>query len=186
MSEKESSSSWIGGLIGIIVMLVLMDSELFPRIWNYINREYMHHDMLTKVQHNGSWSVGEYQVRMSTNIKVEEEPELNCGSEGSEKLFMVRFRGGIPYDAKKSPGTLIHWRCRKNDSADIVFSCSVLPSLYYPPRTEFAPQGELTPEEMEILRRRNECEKRFSDKNVLEVDGQTIVRVCQLNPDRQP
>ncbi len=47
-------------------------------------------------------------------------------------------------------------------------------------------QRELTPAEIDGLRKRNECENRFTDKKVYEVDGMSVGAACKQDPDRRP
>jgi hypothetical protein len=45
---------------------------------------------------------------------------------------------------------------------------------------------QLSKEEIEYYRKRNECEFRFMDKGIYDVDGKPIGEVCKESPDRKP
>jgi hypothetical protein len=50
-----------------------------------------------------------------------------------------------------------------------------------PPR-----ERQLSDDEINSLRKRNECENRFTDRKIYEVDGVSIGVACKQNPDRKP
>ena len=47
-------------------------------------------------------------------------------------------------------------------------------------------ERQLTKDEVEGLRKRNECEQRFYDNKIYEIDGMTILAACKQNPERRP
>jgi hypothetical protein len=49
-----------------------------------------------------------------------------------------------------------------------------------------AGERKLTKEEVESLRKRNECEQRLYDNKIYAVDGMSIVAACKQNPERKP
>lgn len=63
------------------------------------------------------------------------------------------------------------------------FKAVVSERLQHP---KLAVERQLTDEEVESLRKRNECEQRFYDNKIYEVDGMSIVAACQQNPERRP
>lgn len=161
------------------------------------------HDKLTTVRYQGEWSQQEYRDCDSLNMKTDDkEPELYCGEATlarSGKVFNVEFSGDITYDAEKTEGEVHYWRCRRNNS-DPAFSCTVKetsPKQYGTPSTPStstpstsppppAEGRQLTGSEIDNLRKRNECEQRFHDKKIYEVDGMSIYTTCKQNPLRMP
>jgi len=68
------------------------------------------------------------------------------------------------------------------------FKAVVSDSLEHPIAGErqFAGERQLTKDEVESLRRRNECEQRFYDNKIYEVDGRSVMAACKQNPERRP
>jgi hypothetical protein len=193
MTEKEPS------LLRIVLAFVVAGfvfSGAWKVVWKYIIREHVSHDMLTTVHHHGSWAIGEYQDCNSINGKEETSPDLSCGDASemdTAKTFMVRFSGDLPYDKDKKEGAVHLWKCRHNSDAEIAFTCFRVrteteatepqPAQAQP---ESAPQRELTSEEIENLRKRNQCENRFAEKGIYQVNGVTVGIACKQNPDLNP
>jgi hypothetical protein len=177
-------------LIGGISIAILMAIGLWPSIEKLIHRQSPH-EKITAVLYSGNWSFGEYRECDSSNVKTQEEkPELDCVSSllqfETDQLFKVSFSGDLTYDAEKPETEVHHWLCRRNN-ADPSFSCRAKDSNQsaQPANTE-STNRELTDSEMETLRKRNECEQRFYDKKIYEVDGMSIGPACEENPDRLP
>ena len=51
---------------------------------------------------------------------------------------------------------------------------------------KLAGERQLTKDEVESLRKRNECEQRFYDNKIYEVDGMPIAAACKQNPETRP
>jgi hypothetical protein len=47
-------------------------------------------------------------------------------------------------------------------------------------------QRQLSRDEIDSLRKRNECENRFTDRKIYEVGGISVGAACKQNPDRMP
>jgi len=112
----------------------------------------------------------------------------------TQKVFNVNFSGDLTYDEEKPEGAVHFWLCRRDD-ADASFSCgarqnpsaeSQTPSNADQTAKPAAQPAErqLTDSELENLRKRNECEQRFYDKKIYEVDGMSIGPACKQNSDR--
>jgi hypothetical protein len=104
-----------------------------------------------------------------------------------EKVFKISFSGDVTYDDEKPDGAVHYWLCRRNDT-EPTFSCGakeIPPSE--PQATEKQPEPrQLTSDELEYFRKRNECEERFHNKKIYEVDGMSIGAACKQSPDRKP
>ena len=68
------------------------------------------------------------------------------------------------------------------------FKADVLERLAHPKLAEFTTTGErqLTHDEVENFRKRNECEQRFYDNKIYEIDGISVMAACKQNPQRRP
>ena len=64
-----------------------------------------------------------------------------------------------------------------------LFKAMVSWTLAHP---KLAEERQLTKDEVESLRKRNECEQRFYDNKIYEVDGMSLVAACKQNPERRP
>lgn len=165
-------------------------------VWNYINKEHLNHDMLTTLRYDGPWAIGEYQDCFSLNKKEGTSPDMTCGSSSkidTVKTFMVRFSGDLPFDGDKKDGAYLEWKCRRNDDAEIAFTCYAVQTPTSETQTqpaqnqsEPAPERALPPAEIASLRKRNQCENRFTDKGIYEVNGVTVGVACKQNPDLKP
>ena len=51
---------------------------------------------------------------------------------------------------------------------------------------KLAEEHQLTPDEVEAFRKRNECEQRFDDNKIYEIDGMSVMAACKQNPERRP
>ena len=145
------------------------------------------HDKLAMVS-SGSWESGEYKECQS-NISKEDEPFLDCGGyvgSAQPRRFKVTFHGPIDKDGL--------WDCRKNSDDDLKFSC--WQKAQDKPTTEGRAQStpaqtpvegrQLTAEEIEYYRKRNECEFRFMDKGIYQVKGEAVGAACKENPNLRP
>jgi hypothetical protein len=148
------------------------------------------------MRYHGEWSLGEYRECNSMNLREEDKkPELEClGSSPMdvEKVFNVNFSGDLTYDEEKPEGVVHFWLFRRND-AEPSFSCGVRENPSGESQTPTSKdqtanpaERQLTDSELENLRKRNECEQRFYDKKIYEVDGMSIGPACKQNPDRLP
>jgi hypothetical protein len=63
------------------------------------------------------------------------------------------------------------------------FKAAVSEELEHP---KLQVERQLTKDEVESLRKRNECEQRFYDDKIHEVDGMSLVAACKQNPERRP
>ena len=63
------------------------------------------------------------------------------------------------------------------------FKANVSERLEHP---KLAVERQLTHDEVESLRKRNECEQRFYDNKIYEVDGMSVMAACKQNPERRP
>lgn len=167
---------------------LLLAIGAFSPIESYFKR-HTSQSKLTRVAYRGEWSIGEYRECDSANSQ---NAQLNCGdfaSMGSEKIFNVEFFGDEPYDQDKPNDVSHRWLCRRNND-DPTFSCQAKETPQTPSSnvTDRPPPVErhLSPEDLEYFRKRNECENRFYDKKIFEVDGMSIGRACKQNPDRRP
>jgi hypothetical protein len=187
----DSSIGGVAGLIGLVVTLVLIQGGGWSAIQKYVGHR-ISHEKLTAVSYHGEWSLGEYRECNSMNLREEDKkPELECGSSPRDvkKVFNVNFSGDSAYDGAKPEGVVHSWLCRRND-ADPSFSCGARDnpsSESQTPSSKDQPaERKLTNSELENLRKRNECEQRFYDKKIYEVDGISIGPACKQNPGRLP
>lgn len=156
--------------------------------WSYLTH-WISHEKLAAMHYRGEWSLGEYRDCTSMNLKEEDnKPQLDClGPASSEegKVFKVSFSGDLTYDEEK-PETYVHfWLCQRNDAA-ASFSCSAKENPSAEAGTAKPTERQLTESELENLRKRNECEQRFYDRKIYEVDGMSIGPACKQDPDRRP
>lgn len=63
------------------------------------------------------------------------------------------------------------------------FKAAVSDTLEHP---KLAEERQLTHDEVEAFRKRNECEQRFDDKKIYEIDGMSVMAACKQNPERRP
>jgi hypothetical protein len=188
--QGKGGPSITGGIVGLAVAAFFLSNGP-SMVRKYIDR-VEDHDKLTKIHHQGSWSLGEYQDCGSVNMEKEDtDPELICGDASwldPGKTFMVRFSGNLTYDKDKKDGLVLSWRCRNDGNAGVTFSCFAKQEKETKTgsSTESQSNRELTPGEIDDLRKRNECENRFTDKKVYEVDGMSLGAACKQNPDRRP
>jgi len=180
-------------ILVVVLTVVLLQAGGWSAFRRYI-RHRISHEKLAAMRYHGEWSLGEYRECNSMNLREEDKkPELDCvGSSltDTEKIFNVNFSGDLTYDEEKPEGVVHFWLCRRNDT-DASFSCWARqnPSAesQTPPNADQTAQPaerQLTDSELENLRKRNECEQRFYDKKIYEVDGMSIGRACKQNPDR--
>jgi hypothetical protein len=191
MSTQSTStpSEAVARIIGFVVVLFLVGSGGGAAIWKYL-RHNVSHEKLTTVSYHGEWASGEYRECISTNAKEEDErPQLICsGSSDLGKVFKVSFSGDLTYDAEKPEGKVHYWLCRRYNR-DATFSCSATQTEHGGSEANGGSPvqpRELTSDEVENLRKRNECEQRFYSKKIYEVNGVSIGPACKQNPDRRP
>jgi hypothetical protein len=164
-------------------------------VWKYIQRQMrrISHEKLTTMHYQGEWSVGEYRECDSVNLPEERnKPELDCiggSSAFSEKVFNVSFSGGLTYDDEKPTDAIHNWLCRRNSADDPTYSCGAKET----PKEQTAPkpaeerqERQLTSDEIENLRQRNECEERFYNRKIYEIGGVSVMAACKQNPNRKP
>lgn len=176
-----------------VIVVVLMGGG-----WSTIRRYVSHRisrEKLAAMHYHGEWSQGEYRECNSVNLKEEDKkPELDClGSSPMDvgKIFNVSFSGDLTYDDEKPEGVVHLWLCRRIDAA-ASFSCGATENPSADSQTPSGndqaatPERQLTEAELENLRKRNECQQRFYDKKIYEVDGMSIGPACKQNPDRRP
>jgi hypothetical protein len=190
-ASKHESNYW-GVVVGALVV-ALISTGVFPAIESYF-KKHTSHNKLTAVVYHGDWSIGEYRECHSANSN---SAELNCpagftisdiGKIG--KIFNVEFVGDVTYDEAKSDDVTHHWLCRRNND-DPSFYCLAreIPQAPSSQASDSPPptvERHLSPDEIEYFRKRNECENRFYDKKIYEVDGMSIGPACKQNPDRRP
>jgi len=191
--KGQSPESLIGraaGVIGAVMALVFIQGGG----WSHLSHR-ISHEKLAALHYRGEWSLGEYRECSSMNLKEEDKkPQLDCLDSApldAGKVFKVSFSGDLTYDEEK-PETLVHfWLCRRNDAA-ASFSCGATENHSGDSQTPSGneqpakPERQLTDAELENLRKRNECQQRFYDKKIYEVDGMSIGLACKQNPDRRP
>ena len=180
MSNKHERSPLLTGLAAGISIAVLMAAGLWSSFGKFIDR-HTSHEKFSLMKYDKDWSLGEYRECVSPNLKEQDEkPALDCMKgldSGTDKMFKVSFTGNLTYDKDRPEKTVHLWLCRRNDG-DPSFSCSAKVWNPEPSSTE--------PQDMDNLRKRNECEQRFTDRKIFEVDGMSIVAACKQNPDRLP
>jgi hypothetical protein len=111
------------------------------------------------------------------------------------KLFAIACSGMISVGGNKQDGYEVSFEDEKgqshdwrglhdiqiDDESELTKSC--------PGQTTSHPEGgprELNDTEIDNLRKRNECEARFWNKKIAEVDGMSVGAACKQNPDRMP
>ena len=164
--------------------------------WSGIHKYFQKRsqEQLANVFYHGEWSFGEYRDCVSINLKVQQNrPVLDCAGalqSGTDKVFKVEFSGDLTYDEEKPENAVHLWLCRRNNG-EPSFSCSAKDSPSTKPQP--SPEGEVKPAERQLtdaeiegLRKRNQCEQRFYDKKISEVDGMSIGAACKQNPNRVP
>ncbi len=190
-NKPNDPTSAVVRILAIVLAVVFVQAGGGSAFLRYI-RHRISHEKLAAVRYHGEWSLGEYRECNSTNLRIA-RPELDCvGSSpmDTEKIFSVNFSGDLTYDEEKPEGAVHYWLCRRND-ADPSFSCGAREnpsSDSQTPSTEGQTakpvERQLTESELENLRKRNECEQRFYDKRIYEVDGMSVFLACKQNPDR--
>lgn len=63
------------------------------------------------------------------------------------------------------------------------FKAVVSDTLEHP---KLAAERQLTHDEVEALRKRNECEQRFYDRNIYQIVGMSVMAACKQNSERRP
>lgn len=195
-SKPNDSASGVVRILAILLAVVLVQLGGWSAFKRYI-RHRISHEKLAAVRYHGEWSLGEYRECNSMNMRDEDKrPELDCVGSlpmDTEKVFKVNFSGDLTFDEERPEGAVHFWLCRRND-ADASFSCGVRENPSSESQTPSnedrttkpAEERQLTDSELENLRKRNECEQRFYDKKIYEVDGMSIGAACKQNPNRLP
>jgi hypothetical protein len=192
---SDSFSSGVAGLIAVAVAFALIQGGAWSALQKYVSHR-ISHEKLAAMRYRGEWSLGEYRECNSLNLREEEKkPELACLGAlpmDPEKLFNVSFSGDLTYDQEKPKSEVHYWLCRRNDG-DPSFSCGARKNSLSESQTPSSEDQtakpadrQLTDSELENLRKRNECEQRFYDKKIYEVDGMSIGPACKKNPNRFP
>src|SRR5215472_9455421 len=169
------------------ILVVAFVSGGGAAVWKYVQR-HISHEKLATVHCLEEWSVGEYRECNSMNLREQDsKPELYCVVSSRldlGKVFKVSSSGDLTYDDEKQEGQVLEWLCRRNID-DPTFSCAAkeTSSVQATPKPA---ERELTPDEIENSRKRNECEQRFYSRKIYELDGMSIMRACKQNPDRKP
>jgi hypothetical protein len=188
MPPKNEKSSLVN-LVAVSVA-ILMALGGWDYLRNYFRSE-ISYEKLTNLRYHGEWSVGEYRECNSLNLREEDEkPEIVCMGSSSldtSKIFKIKFTGGQIYSSEIPEGTEYFWLCRR-DNADVTFSCDKKPDPKK--QSESAPVSDvphdLSKDDLENLRKRNECDQRFYDKKIYQVNGISAGEACKQNPDLRP
>jgi hypothetical protein len=174
-------------VVGYVLIVALISVSGCSDPEDYFKKR-ISHSKLTTVIYHGEWSLGEYRECYSVNSR---DAELVCTDftrTDVRKIFNIDFIGDSAYDESKSSELTHRWLCRRNDG-DPSFSCGAkeIPQTSGPNAADTPkPERQLTNDEVEYFRKRNECEYRFYDKKIYEVDGMSIGPACKQNPDRMP
>lgn len=192
--KPDSTNDVATRVITTIIVVVFISFGGWSAVRNHLRG--FSHEKLTKVYYQGEWTLGEYRDCHSLNLREEDkEPELYRGGSSlmdAGRVFNVSFSGGLAYDGEKPEGAVQFWLCRR-DGADPSFSfrlrrssssesvnwrsadfsvwsllvgvCDLLVGFF------LAPQ---------------ECEQRFYDKKIYEVNGMSIGEACKQYPARLP
>jgi hypothetical protein len=130
------------------------------------------------------------------NLRHMEKPEIACSGASPldiPRIFNVEFKGGPTYDSTIADGTVFTWLCRRTNQ-DVSFSCVKQPTQpekqpepVPPPTSLTSPlKRELSEDDIQNLRKRNECEQRFYDKKMYQVNGVSIGEACKQNSELKP
>ncbi len=182
-------------IVSYVLILAFVSFGGWTALRKYLQRN-ISHEKLATMRYDGEWSLGEYRECNSLNLFEEDsKPELNCigsSSMSRAKVFNVGFSGDLTYDAEKPDSEIHYWVCRRN-SADPAFSCSAKENSPSKPQAhkeqvspEPAEERQLSSDEVEYFRKRNECEEGFYRVKIYEVDGMSIGAACKQNPSRKP
>ena len=179
-------------VVAIVAVLFLLGSLDALRHYGRSKRSSR---KLASLTYLGEWSVGEYRECESENLRHMETPELACSGASplkNPRIFNIEFKGGPTYDPTIADGTVFAWLCRRANH-DVSFSCAKQPIdlerqpkpvQSMPPLVPLKP--ELSKDDVQYYRNRNECEQRFYDKKVYQVNGLSIGAGCKRNPDLKP
>jgi hypothetical protein len=193
-ASKPDHSRVVSKAVATIVAVLLLLGSL-DALCHYI-RSKQSSKKLATLSYLGEWSVGEYRECESMNLRHMENPEIACSGapplENPSTLYM-EFKGGPTYDSTIADGTVFTWLCRRTNH-DVSFSCVKQPIQAQrqpehgppPPKLTSPLKRELGKDDMEYLRKRNECEQRFYDKKLYQVNGASIGAACKQNPDLKP
>lgn len=165
---RNSASEARARIIGILLMLIFASGG-GTAVWKYL-RHNISHDMLAS--YHGVWLLSECDP-------------MNLLEEGWERELVCigSFTDSSSMDFIKICNVSFHcWLCHRiNDTA--TFSCDTKP---VEPRPTEERQRQLNPDEVESLRKRNECEQRFYDNKIYEIHGMSVMAACKQNPERRP
>jgi hypothetical protein len=170
----------IATVISIGCITVLSNKDRLDKVdGDMIGRMIQRHtttEKLATLRYHGEWSYGEYRECASVNVpEQDKQPELECAPAPTvEKIFKVGFNGELTYDDEGQKGAVLYWLCRRNES-EPSFSCSAKANPVTPTTTSD-----------DYLEKRKNCENRFINKKIYEVDGMDVIQACKQNPDRVP
>ena|SRR5579871_6602736 len=190
--SKPDHSRAISKAVATIVIVLLLLSGL-DALYHYIRSKQSSKKVAT-LSYLGEWLVGEYRECESENLRHMETPEIACSAPPLDNRHVVNieFKGGPTYDARVADGTVFTWNCRRTNQ-DVSFSCvkrPIHPERQPRPVASLPPliplKAELSKDDVQYYRNRNECEQRFYDKKMYQVNGISIGAACKQNPDLKP
>jgi hypothetical protein len=176
----------------IVAVLLLLGS--LDALQHYI-RSKRSSKKLASLTYLGEWTVGDFRECESENLRHMDTPEIACSGVSpleNKRIFIIEFKGGPTYDSTIADGTVFTWACRRTNH-DVSFSCvkqpiyaerQPRPVASLPPLIPQKP--ELSKDDVRYYRSRNECEQRFYDKKMYQVNGLSIGAACKQNPDLKP
>jgi hypothetical protein len=190
----KSDNSDVTHKLAAVVVVIFLSFGGWDMIRNYF-RSTQSSEKLASLRYHGEWSVGEYRECDSMNLRHMEKPEVACSGASpldNQKIFNIEFKGGPTYDSTIADGTVFTWLCRRTNQ-DVSFSCvkqstqpEKQPEPVPPPKLTTPLKRELGKDDMEYLRKRNECEQRFYDTKIYSANGMSIGEACKQNPDVKP
>jgi hypothetical protein len=190
----KSDNSDVTHKLAAVVVVIFLSFGGWDMIRNYF-RSTQSSEKLASLGYHGEWSVGEYRDCDSMNLRHMEKPEVACSGASpldNQKIFNIEFKGGSTYDSTIADGTVFTWLCRRTNS-EVSFSCvkqpmqaEKQPEPVPPPPITSPLKSELSKDDVDYFRRRNECEQRFYNKKTYLVNGVSIGEACKQNPDVEP
>ena len=188
---QESKSNPLTNVIATVGVLFFMFAG-YDVLRHYIRSKYSS-EKLTNLRYRGEWSVGEYRECNSLNLREEDDrPDVVCLEpfpSGPSRMVEIKFTGPT-YEPAIVDGAVHYWLCR-HDNSDVTFSCVKEKETKNEKQSEAEPivpppKHELTNKDIENLKRRNECEQRFYDKEVYLANGLSVGKACKQNPNIKP
>jgi hypothetical protein len=192
---SKSDNSDVSHKLAAVVVVIFLSFGGWDMIRDYL-RSKKSSEKLATLTYHGEWSVGEYRECDSMNLRHMEKPEVACSGASpldNPRIFNIEFKGGPTYDSRIADGTVFTWLCRRTNG-DVSFSCAKQPihaekqpeSVSSPPPITSPLKSELSKDDVSYFRRRNECEQRFYDKKMYQVNGVSIGEACKQNPELKP